>query len=65
MYTAQQEAITKLEDALDIVYDKDGWVKWHTHRVVNVSVRPSLVSVRPYQLDKPLVRPTSIRVTTR
>ena len=31
----------------------------------HVSVRPSLVSVRPCQLDRPLVRPTSIRVTTR
>ena len=35
------------------------------HRVVNVSVRPGLVFVRPCQLDRPLVRPTSIRVTTR
>ena len=34
-------------------------------RVVNASVRPSHVSVRPCQLDMPLVRPTSIRVTTR
>ena len=34
-------------------------------RVVNVSVRPSHASVRLCQLDKPLVRPTSIRVTTR
>ena len=34
-------------------------------RVVNVSVRPGLVSIHPCQLDRPLVRPTSIRVTTR
>ena len=34
-------------------------------RVVNVSVHPSHMSVRPCQLDRPLVRPTNIRVTTR
>ena len=31
-------------------------------RVVNVFVCPSHVSVRPCQLDRPLVRPTSIRL---
>ena len=34
-------------------------------RVVIVSVRPSHVFVCPYQLDRPLIRPTSIRVTRR
>ena len=34
-------------------------------RVVNVFVHPSHVSVPPCQLDRPLVRPISIRVTRR
>ena len=40
-------------------------MKASTGSVVIVSVRPSHVFVRPCQLDRPLVRPTSIRVTTR
>ena len=41
------------------------WVALVYPRVVNVSVRPSHVSVHLCQLNKPLVHSTSIRVTTR
>ena len=34
-------------------------------KVVNMSVRPSYMSVRPCQLDRPLIHLTSIRVTRR
>ena len=58
----QCSAVPRKKNKGEVHKENDGK---STVRVVNVSVCPSLVSVRPCQLDRPLIRPTSIRVTTR
>lgn len=34
MYASQQPKIKTLEDAVDTLFDRDGWVKWHTNYLV-------------------------------
>ena len=69
-----QEILSSSESEKDPVLDSGSSSEGEDEgtRVVNVSVRlshvsvcPSHVSVCPCQLDRPLVRPTSIRVIRR